>query len=56
MKTQLQLLCNRTFKTHTQDEMHIEFHKIHLAYRCHGAARGSQERGDEDVTNRVFNG
>ncbi len=23
---------------------------------CHGAARGSQERGDEDVTNRVFNG
>ncbi len=23
---------------------------------CHAAARGSQERGDEDVTNRVFNG
>ncbi len=33
MKTQLQLLCNRTFKTRTQDEMqHIEFHKIHLTF------------------------
>ncbi len=35
MKTQLQLLCNRTFKTRTQDEMHIEFHKIRLAYQAH---------------------
>ncbi len=35
MKTQLQLLCNRTFKTRTQDEMYITFHKIHLAYQAH---------------------
>ncbi len=35
MKTQLQLLCNIKFNTHTQDEMYIEFYKIHLAYQAH---------------------
>ncbi len=36
MKTQLQLLCNRTFKTRTQDEINAHrIHKIHLAYQAH---------------------